>query len=572
VSDLDDRAAAAGVAVTYDDWAGRTIRVPPEVVEAVLRQVGEPGPHEEHDQPALLPPAPRCWGWQVQLYALHSDSSWGIGDYGDLRDLAVWAAGEGAGTILVNPLHAVAPVHPVQNSPYSPTSRRYLDPLSVRVTGLPEYTAADAQLRARVDALRPAPGPRIDRDAVWDAKSQALGLLAPAAVELDANLAEFALFCALAEQHGLPFQRWPPALANREPAALAAAAEVLADRVAFHGWLQQRCAEQVADAQDAALAAGMSVGIVHDLAVGVDPGGADAWLLADVLASEVSVGAPPDSFNQQGQDWALPPWSPGALARANYGPLRAMLDAVLSRGGGVRIDHVMGLFRLWWIPPGVERGQGAFVSYDAAAMLDTVVRSALATGGVVVGEDLGTVEPGVREALGARGVLGSAVLWFERADDDPEGPPKAPAEWREEAMASISTHDLPTAYGLLAGEQVRVRAELGLLTDVEAERSHAAREKTALLESLITAGALDAGDADDPRAVVLAMHRLLAMTPCRIVLASPYDVIGELRQPNLPGTTDAYPNWTIPLPLSLEELAEDERVADTAAVLRAARP
>ncbi len=573
MSDLEQRAAAAGVATTYDDWAGRPVPVDPAVVAAVLAHVGEPVPAAAASgEPATLPPAPRCWGWQVQLYALHSASSWGMGDYGDLRDLATWAGSQGAGCVLVNPLHAVVPVHPIQASPYSPTSRRYLDPLSVRVSDLPEYAAASAGLRARVDALRPPPSELIDRDAVWDAKAAALALLAPAQVDLDRDLAEFALFCALAEVHGLPWQDWPAPLASRSADALATARVELADRVAFHGWLQQRCAEQVSAAQAAAVAAGMAIGIVHDLAVGVDPGGADAWLLRDVLAGEVTVGAPPDSFNQQGQDWALPPWRPGALAAASYAPLRAMLDAVLGRGGGLRVDHVMGLFRLWWIPPGFAAGQGAYVSYDAEAMLEAVVESAVATGGVVVGEDLGTVAPGVRAALARRGVLGSAVLWFERAGDDPEGPPKAPADWRPEALASISTHDLPTAYGFLAGEQVRVRAELGLLRDVDAERAQADAERTTLVESLVAAGALAAADVGDPAAVVLGMHRLLGLTPSRLVLASPYDVVGELRQPNLPGTTDAYPNWRMPLPLSLEQLFADPRVAETSAVLRAARP
>jgi 4-alpha-glucanotransferase len=565
--DLTARAEAAGVATTYEDWAGATVAVEPAVVEALLQHVGPPAATRHSGEPARLPAAPRCWGWQVQLYALHSARSWGIGDYGDLRDLAVWAAGQGAGCILVNPLHAVAPVHPITASPYSPTSRRFLDVLSIRIEDLPEYATASAEIRAQVNALKPAPTELIDRDAVWDAKAAALGLLDPRLEVLTPGEHEFGTFCALAESHGLPWQDWPADL--HDPTA---SPEADTNRVRFHGWLQRRAGQQVRAAHEAAVAAGMAIGIVHDLAVGVDPGGADAWLLQDVLAGEVTVGAPPDSFNQQGQDWALPPWRPAALAESGYAPLREMLAAVLSHGGGLRVDHVMGLFRLWWIPPEVERGQGAYVSYDATAMLDAVVGAALETGGVVVGEDLGTVAPGVREALADRGILGSAVLWFERVGDDPAAPPKSPAAWREDAMASISTHDLPTAAGFLAGEQVRIRASLGLLTDPDTEAAGAAAERTAMVAALVAAGALDAEDRDDLDAVVLAMHRLLGMTPSRIVLASPYDVIGELRQPNLPGTTTQYPNWSIPLPLSLEEFQADSRVAATAAVLSAARP
>ncbi|MGH3744211.1 MAG: 4-alpha-glucanotransferase [Mycobacteriales bacterium] len=569
---LPERARAAGVAVEYDDWAGHRVTVAPEVVEKVLAHVGEPGAPVPHTG-VSLPPAPRSWGWQVQLYALHSQRSWGIGDFADLRDLAVWAAGQGAGLVLVNPLHAVAPVHPIEPSPYSPTSRRFVDVLSICVTELPEYAAASDAVRREVDGLRPAPSDLVDRDAVWQAKSAACTLLRPERLAVaDAGLQEFALYCALAEEHGKDWHDWPPGLRERDSAALDDARERLASRVTFHAWLQVRAEEQAAAAQAAALDAGMAVGIVHDLAVGVDPGGADAWMLQDVLASGVTVGAPPDSFNQQGQDWALPPWRPGALARWGYEPVRQMITAVLGRGGGVRVDHVMGLFRLWWIPADVRPGQGAYVSYDAEAMLDVVCGAAVEQRGIVVGEDLGTVEPAVRQALSRRGVLGSAVLWFERTDDNPAGPPKPVGAWRADAMASISTHDLPTAAGFLTGEHVRVRDELGLLGRPAAEEWAAhEQERAALLDALVDEGVLASVDAptDD---VVVAMHAYLGRTPSRIVLASPYDVVGETRQPNLPGTTDAYPNWRIRLPLSLEELVADSRVAAVGAVLRQARP
>lgn len=569
---LPERARAAGVSVAYEDWAGRRVEVAPAVVENVLAHVGEPAPDVPHTG-VSLPPAPRCWGWQVQLYALHSERSWGIGDFADLRDFAVWAAGTGAGLVLVNPLHAVTPVCPIEPSPYSPSSRRFLDVLSICVPEVPEYAAASAEVRAQVDALRPGPSGLVDRDAVWRAKSAALELLQPAVSTTgDEEVAQFALFCALAESYGKAWQHWPSALRDRERGALERAREELSRRVAFHVWLQE-CAERQAEvAHTAAVDSGMSVGIVHDLAVGVDPSGADAWLLQEVLASEVTVGAPPDSFNQHGQDWALPPWQPGALTRAGYEPVRAMITAVLRRGGGVRIDHVMGLFRLWWIPPGVERGQGAYVAYDADALLDVVCGAAARSGGIVVGEDLGTVEPAARQALSGRGVLGSSVLWFERVGDDQAAPPKPVGAWRSDAMASISTHDLPTAPGFLAGEHVRVRADLGLLgRPAEEERSDFEAERSALLGALVSEGVLSAADAPADE-VVVAMHAYLGRTPSRIVLASPYDVIGETRQPNLPGTTNTYPNWRIPLPLSLEELTGDARVAAVAAVLRAARP
>lgn len=570
--ELAARAHSLGVATSYLDWAGEEVVVDAEVITAMVARLGLTAPRAEAPVAARLPQAPRCWGWSVQLYALHSPSSWGIGDLADLRQLAVRSATElGAGLVLVNPLHAVAPVYPLQDSPYFPTSRRYVSPLYLRIDEVPAYAAAPAEVRAQVDALRLPPAEdRIDRDEVWRAKSAALQLLQPYAIMTapDGDLADFATFCALAEEFGLPWQDWPAELRRPDAAGIASARERLAHRIVFHAWLQTLCDQQLATVQQAALDAGMAVGIVHDLAVGVDPGGADAWALQDVLAGDVTVGAPPDSFNQRGQDWSLPPWRPDALAAADYAPFRTMIDAVLSRGGGVRVDHVMGLFRLWWVLRGEPASRGTYVSYDDAAMLGALTDVALRHGGLVVGEDLGTVEPRVREELAARGVLGSAVLWFERLDDDPSGAPKPPGQWRELAMASISTHDLPTAPGFLVGEHVRLRDELGQLgRPVAEEQEQADREKQALLDLLVEESLLNPSDVGDTDAVVLAMHALLARTPSRIVLASPYDLVGEVRQPNLPGTRHEYPNWRIPLPVTLEQLLADPRVGRVAQAL-----
>jgi 4-alpha-glucanotransferase len=309
---------------------------------------------------------------------------------------------------------------------------------------------------------------------------------------------------------------------------------------------------------------------VHDLAVGVDPGGADAWGLQDVLATGVTVGAPPDSFNQQGQDWRLPPWRPDRLAEVGYAPYRDMLRAVLRHSGGVRIDHVMGLFRLWWIPPGTSAADGTYVSYDDEALLGVLALEAHRAGALVVGEDLGTVEPRVSEALAERDILGSAVLWFERDPDTDR--PLPPQKWREQVMASVTTHDLPTATGFLADEHVRVRAELGQLGhSVEEERARVAQERADLLAMLTEEGLL-AGDAT-AEGTVLAMHAVLARAPSRLVLAALGDAVGDLRQPNLPGTVDEYPNWRLPVadgtgrPVSLEELESADRVRRLAALL-----
>ncbi len=522
--------------------------------------------------PPTLPEPPRTWGWMLQLYALHSARSWGIGDLGDLREFIAWTAtAHDGGVVLVNPLHAVTPTAPVQPSPYSPSSRRFVNPLYLRVTDIGAYRRADPALRSEVDALRvrsrvKSGRERIDHDAVWQAKRAALELLwradgGPRPVMSD-GLRDFATFCALAERHGPRWSRWPIEL--RHPATASADPQ----RVAFHAWVQQQCNEQLAAARDAAR--GMAIGIVHDLAVGVDPEGADAWALQDVLATGVTIGAPPDAFSQQGQNWGLPPWRPDRLAATGYAAYREMLRAVLAHADGMRIDHVAGLWRLWWVPPGASPDQGTYVHYDATAMLAALALEAHRAGAVVVGEDLGTVEPEVTEALAAQRMLGCAVLWFARDEHAPGAPLLAPQYWPERAAASISTHDLPTAAGFLRGEHVRVRAGLGLLADEAAEWARARAERAELVGLLRAEGLLGDGGTEDD--IVVALHALLARTPCRLLLASPYDVVGEIRQPNLPGTVNEYPNWQLPLPVPLEKLQHDPQVRRVVDVLRAGVP
>ena len=513
----------------------------------------------------------RTWGWMVQLYSLRSADSWAMGDYADLRAVVDRARADGAGVVLLNPLHAETPVLPVNPSPYSPSSRRFRSAIYLRVEDTAEYLAAPADVRAAVDALRPEAEPdRIPRDPVWSAKLAALELLWPlhrvedlAAWRADGGdaLEGFALFCALAEQHGMPWQEWPEELRRLDAPGIASARSDLADRIGFWCWVQLLVDEQLAG-----VGAELSVGVIQDLAVGVDAGGADAWALQDVLALGTTVGAPPDSFNQQGQDWGLPPWRPDRLAAAGYLPFRDVVRGVLRHAGGLRIDHVMGLFRLWWVPAGSSAAEGTYVSYDAGALLAVLALEASRAGALVVGEDLGTVEPRVREMLDATGILGSAVLWFETEDE--EFVP--PEEWRPLALATVTTHDLPTAAGFLAEEHVRVRDELDQLgVPVEEELARARSERAALLRMLETAGLLDRCDGDP----VLAMHAAVAASPCRLVLAAFGDAVGDLRQPNLPGTVDQYPNWRLPLadgdgrPIGLEELLASDGVRRLAALL-----
>jgi 4-alpha-glucanotransferase len=487
----------------------------------------------------VVVPEGRHWGWQLQLYSMRSQGSWGIGDYADLRTLADAAAADGAGVMLVNPLHAELPTLPVQSSPYSPSSRLFRSALALRLEDAPEWSP-------ELSGLRPQTDPdRIDRDAVWTAKLAALeamwprhrvGALAAFRDERGEPLERLATFCTLAERHGLLWQDWPEGLVAD------------ADRVAFWCWVQLLVDEQLAG-----IGEGLTIGVLHDLAVGVDAGGADAWALQDVLALGTTIGAPPDSFNQRGQDWALPPWRPDRLRERGYAPFVDMVRGVLRHAGGIRIDHVIGLSRLWWVPRGAAPDQGTYVAQDADALLGILALEADRAGAIVVGEDLGTVEDSMRELLSRKGVLGSAVLWFETDADGTYHPPRS---WRTDAAASVTTHDLPTAAGWLADEHVRVRHELEQLGHtLEEETARVADDRERLLAMLTREGLLAPGDD-----VVLALHRALVASPCRIVLAAYGDAVGDLRQPNLPGTVDQYPNWRLPVadaegrPLAVEEL------------------
>ncbi|OAH15263.1 4-alpha-glucanotransferase [Streptomyces jeddahensis] len=542
-------------------------------------------------------PAGRTYGILVQLYSLLSERSWGMGDLGDLTELAAWAGRSlGAGFIQVNPLHAAVPGPPTDPSPYRPSSRRFPDPVHLRIEDIPEYPylpAPDREkahgLLERAAALRASvldKGALIDRDAVWALKREALELvrdvpLGPGrraayrdflAAEGQA-LQDHATWCALAEVHGSDWHTWPDGLKDPRSAETARAREALRDRVGFHSLLAWLTDAQLATAQRTAQDAGMPIGLVHDLAVGVHPGGADAWALQDHLAAGMTVGAPPDAFNARGQDWGLPPWRPDRLAASGYAPYRDLLHALFRHAGALRIDHVMGLFRLWWIPQGRPPTEGTYVRYDAEAMLAVLALEAERAGALVIGEDLGTVEPGVRETLHERGMLGTSVLWFER-DWDGSGLPLPPEEWRADCLATATTHDLPSTASRFTGDHVELRAELGLLTrPVDEERAEAAAdvgEWRALLERL---GLLPGGPGDEEEEI-RAVHRFLLRTPARMIGLWLPDTVGDRRPQNLPGTWDQYPNWRLPIadaegrPITLEQLAASPRLHALIDVLR----
>jgi 4-alpha-glucanotransferase len=532
----------------------------------------------------------RGWGLATQLYSVRSKRSWGIGDFADLADLAALSGARGADYVLVNPLHAAEPVPPVQPSPYSPSTRRFFNPLYIRIEAIPELAYLKPRKRALVERLHEEVASlnkdanRLDRDAVYAAKLQALELLyhtrrSPARQAAfddfcrisGSGLDDFALWSAIREDLAPDDPLWKdPACALGTPEA-EALREKLADRIGFHRWLQWICDEQLEDAQRTALRAGMRLGVVHDLAVGVDHSSADAWTLHDVLAPATSVGAPPDMYNQQGQDWGQPPWHPARLAEAGYAPFRNMLATVLRHAGGIRVDHILGLFRLWWIPVGNAPGDGAYVRYDHEALIGILALEAHRAGAVVIGEDLGTFEPWVRDYLAARGIMGTSILWFEYDGDSP----LAPEKYRTQALASVNTHDLPPTAGYLAGDHVALRSRLGLLERSEAEER---AEHNASLEKMLAllrergylpdggAGGYGSGPSASEEQTIEALHLLLTQTPSVLLGVALVDAVGERRVQNQPGTTEAlYPNWQVPLggpdgrPVFLDDLPANAR-------------
>ena len=533
--------------------------------------------------------ASRVWGYAAQLYSVRSHHSWGLGDLTDLADLCTWSASQGAGYLLTNPLHAAEVAGRMEPSPYLPSSRLFVNPIYIRPELIAEYHDLNQYDASIIESLRTTtldddPQALLDRDRTWQAKSQALELIHRVDMSASRRMAftafrvargrrleDFATWCLLSELHGSDWHDWPAELHDPHGAAVARVRREHADRIDFHMWLQWIADQQLSTVQSSGTDAGMPVGLICDLAVGVNGSGADAWMLNGLFAREMNVGAPPDPFNQAGQDWGQPPMRPDVLEQMAYAPLREMVSSALRHAGGVRIDHIMGLFRLWWVPRGLGPRHGAYVRYNHEAMVGVVALEAYRAGALVIGEDLGTVEPWVRDHLASRGILGTSIMWFETG---PDGRPKQPQQWREHAMSSVTSHDLPPTSSYLRGDHVELRDRLGLLTEsVDEERENARRERETWLASLRQQGVLEA-DEDDPEQVTLAMHTLLTRTPSKVINATLTDAVGDPRTQNLPGTEDEYPNWRVPLswpdgePVYLEDLYSSDRAARMAKVLR----
>ena len=559
-----------------DDWRGRgTIRLEDGSLVAVDGRLPSDLPPGYHQfAPADGPPVPliaaprgcflpddlRTWGWAIQLYAARSKRSWGIGDLADLRRLGRWGAREGAGIALINPLAAPTPTVPQQPSPYFPSSRRFRSPLYLRIEEVDGAGALDdlSAIAARARALNK--DRVIDRDAVFRLKISVLERIWDIVrrremPDFDAFVAEqgrgleqFATFNALAERHQSGWSGWPPEFRHPDsPAVLDFARQrPAADRIRFHQWLQFQIDRQLARASAV-------MPVMQDLPIGFDANGADAWAFQDVLAHGMSLGAPPDEFNTKGQDWGLPPFIPHKLRAAGYQPFIDTIRGCLRHAGGLRIDHVMGLFRLFWIPAGGEPGSGAYVRGDARELLAIVALESLRARAVIVGEDLGTVEEEARQALAARRVLSYRLLWFEK---------EPPSRYPEQALAAISTHDLPTIAGLWTGSDLAAQKELGLSPNEAGTREIVSRVRRMTKATTRTA----------TTTVVARVHECLGQAPSRILTATLDDAMAVEERPNMPATTDEWPNWSIALPEPIETLERNPVAARIARALRRRRP
>ena len=546
---------------------------------------GETGSERDVDVTLLCAPASipvpealashKRWGWMTQMYSVRSPESWGVGDYGDLRELLVDAAGSGADFMLINPVHASAPVSPIEPSPYSPMSRRFINTTYIRPQDIAEFAELDEQDAAAVRALHEQVAPMntesspMDLDAAWKAKRAALQIIfrQPRSPERQASFEAFkekagadldtwALWSVAFEVLGEPWEpdSWFRMTAKSNPRIQALRTEH-PDLYEFACWLQWIAEEQLDAAQRAARDAGMSLGLMQDMAVGVHSYGADAWGNPERFAvGSVTVGCPPDFYNQQGQDWGQPPLNPNYLELTGYRMYREMVHHMFEHAGAIRIDHILGLFRLWWIPAGQGAKGGAYVTYNYDAMIAVLSIEATRVNGIVIGEDLGTVPDFVRNVLARHGLLGTTVEWFARVDDSPNAgyPYAMPQTYRTYSLSSVTTHDLPPTAGYLMLEQVKLREELGLLTEpVEEFRESALAERQAMLDLLVQGGWMSQEAADDVpdnlQTIVEAMHAMLTDAPSLLLQAALVDGVGGARAQNQPGTSTQYPNWRIPL-------------------------
>lgn len=520
---------------------------------------------------AYLPPrlaaGQRLWGTAAHLYTLRSETDWGVGDFGDLAQACSSIGKAGGCSLALNPFHALFPDRPEDASPYSPSSRLFLNPIYIDIgaePGAQEIPGIDALVRSASQLRK---GDFVDYTGVWRAKKAGLELLfarfkqqpePPGFKAFVAHHSEalqnFALFSALAEKHRVSWQNWPLDLRCPNTASRHVDARVT-ERAAFHRYVQFVADRQLHKAADAATDAGMDVGLIRDLAMGINPDGADAWMDQEAYVSGLRCGAPPDDFQPKGQEWGVLPLDPVRLRR-NFMPFARLLDTNMRHAGGLRIDHVIGLQRQFFVPLGAGASAGCYVRFPFDDLLGVLALESWRHRCLVIGEDLGTVPEGFRQRIHDMDIPGCAVFYFERMHD---GRFRPPSDYRRKAAATVSTHDLTPLAGYWEKRDVSLRQSLGIYSETEARAQEAQRDadRTRLLEALAHAGiplsAEDANAAEARPALCRAVHAFLASSAAQLFLAKLDDLLGEREQLNMPGTTFEAPNWRRKLSASVDE-------------------
>ncbi len=599
---LDELCRQFGITTDY----GAGAAVPDTTKRQLLEAIGvdpEHAPAGDAQSDEITPPegvacycpdwlaASPAWGFFCQLYELRSDRSWGIGDFRDLADLAGITAEAGADFLGINPLHALFLADSNRRSPFTPSNRLFLNPLYIAMDDLPGEPDAD---KAALDGLRAADA--VDYAAVSSVKLAGLRAVYRASPFSSPTYtaAAFSAFCERGGQslerhavfetlshemvdrgHGAGWRSWPREFRDPQHMAVTTFARDRADDVRFHCWLQWIASIQLAAAERTALSAGMRIGIYLDLAVGDAPDGSATWSASDLMLNGFTIGAPPDVFAQGGQNWHLSAPSPTALAKQELMPFRKLIEAQLRFAGALRIDHVMALRQLFLIPDGETPDKGTHLRYPFTGLLSVVAEESMENRSIIIGEDLGWVPPGFREAMQAARLMAYRILYFEHDG----GWFRRTGTYPSMALACISTHDLPTLSRWWQGEDIELRRRFGLVDPDNASQhlEYRMTERRALVAAFVDGGQLEPDSIDTdapqmPETVLTAAYRFLAETPCLLVGVRLADLTGPAASTNVPGTIDEYPNWQLRSPTAIQQIPELRSFRDVTALLRAVRP
>lgn len=548
----------------------------------------------------------KTWGLSVNLYSIRSVRNWGIGDLTDLRSIVRWIAGMKGGFVGINPLHAIPNTKPYGISPYFPISRLYRNFIYLDIEGIPEVEESvealaiikSKEFLSEMDELRRSDYVDYEKVSLLKRKilekafdyfyENHLGKNTGRSSRFRKYLSEegeplesFALYMAIMDQMQASekvysWQQWPEEYKDRTGVKVQAFKETHKKEILFHQYIQWLMDEQLREIAGESGKLGMPMGLYNDLAIGSNSGGSDIWNFHETVACNVDVGAPPDDFNIKGQNWGFPPVIPEKLKETGYDFFIQTIRKNMKHSGALRIDHALGLFRLFWIPSGMSPRDGAYIEYPAEDLLRIIALESVRNRTIVIAEDLGTIGENVREMLKRFQMLSYRLFYFERNYPDPSF--LSPEKFPDMALCSVTTHDLPTLYGYWQGQDIKTRRDLGMYYDdtlLQRQAEERERDKALILSALKSQGILQEDFPADPSVIpqmnpylCCAIYEYLARTTCKLVIISLDDIIGTLNQQNLPGTIDTHPNWVQKIPMKLEDIFSDKRFIELSEMLR----